>query len=88
MSASGFRVRRNRLEEQWAYFERKVAASMGTEQLRDVRRGFYAGGVAVLAVMGDTAAEEGLDAQDWVSVVRDLRQEMVEFRELVRQGKA
>lgn len=81
-------MRRNRLQEEWQSYRRKVLpAAAPPVQVQECRRAFYAGAMAAFAIyhaIGDDAISE----DEGVQILSDLQDELDEFPKLVREGKA
>jgi biotin synthase-like enzyme len=77
------------MAEQWDSFARAVL-SPGTPpiQRQEMRKAFYAGAQGIMfGVIGCLSGDRESTEED-VQVIRDLQQELADFSELVRTGRA
>lgn len=76
------------IERQWKQFDREsIPRTAPPIQRQEMRRAFYAGAAALLHLakgLGDDEVSEDAGA----AVLEAMQQEIVEFFEQVRQGKA
>ncbi len=81
--------KRQRLLEQWNSYAQKVVPNDAHEtQRRECRRAFYAGAVAMNAiVMAGLTPGPGSTAEDERMMI-DLGDEMKEFNQMVLEGRA
>ena len=78
-----------RLAAKWASFEREViAAGAPSIQRKEMRRAFYAGGQALLAIMHDETGPEEEPTNDDLLILDDLVAELQAFAADVRAGRA
>ncbi len=81
-------MRRNRIQEAWLDFKRKVIPEDAPNiQLQECRRAFYAGAQSSFSVyvsIGDEVVSE----DDGVKILEDLRDELAEFPKMILEGRA
>jgi hypothetical protein len=82
-------VKRMLMAEQWDKFARAVMpAGVSPLQKQEMRRAFYAGAESILfRVIMAFAPETDPTAGD-LQIMTDLHQELTDFAELVKQGRA
>lgn len=88
-NGAGKQVRRQLMAEQWDAFARAVLpAGVDPSQRREMRRAFYAGAQGILFGVIAAFAPESEPTEADLKVMEGLQQELSEFAESVKQGRA
>jgi hypothetical protein len=78
----------NRIRDAFdAYLDRVGLADAGAEQIRELRRAFYAGAWEVLCAAGEAPAEDGLVFRADAALLGAMTAECEEFAGLVVEGR-
>ncbi|HZT29697.1 MAG TPA: hypothetical protein VFA33_07440 [Bryobacteraceae bacterium] len=81
--------KRLRMAEQWDQFARAVLPPGVSEiQRREMRRAFYAGAESILFRVIQAFAPESEPTDADLQIMEDLHQELRDFGEMVKQGRA
>ena len=77
------------MAEQWDQFARKVLpANCSLTQKQETRRAFYAGAHAILLRIIEAFAPESEPTAEDIQIMADVHEELMDFAEAIRQGKA
>jgi hypothetical protein len=82
-------MKRMLMAEQWDQFARAVLPKgCSIEQRTETRRAFYAGAAGILFRVIMAFAPENDVTDDDLQIMTDLRDELDQFSEMVKQGRA
>jgi hypothetical protein len=82
-------MKRMLMAEQWDQFARAVLPKgCSIEQRTEIRRAFYAGAAGILFRVITVFAPENDVTDDDLQIMTDLRDELDQFAEMVKQGRA
>lgn len=77
------------MAQQWDQFARAILpAGVSQVQRQEMRRAFYAGAQAILFRVIQAFAPETEPTDADVQIMKDLNQELSDFADLVKQGRA